>query len=62
VLSITDVKCQASNFTFRNGSRPTGILKGHDAPVSYLCIFSEDGHIYSVSTDKTAKVRNWFIT
>ncbi|XP_077064208.1 cilia- and flagella-associated protein 337 isoform X1 [Siphateles boraxobius] len=39
--------------------RPTGILKGHDAPVSYLCISSEDGHIYSVSTDKTAKI--WHI-
>ncbi|KAG1951866.1 EF-hand calcium-binding domain-containing protein [Pimephales promelas] len=40
-------------------NRPTGILKGHDAPVSYLCISSEDGHIYSVSTDKTAKI--WHI-
>ncbi|XDV32103.1 hypothetical protein PO909_002992 [Leuciscus waleckii] len=40
-------------------NRPTGILKGHDAPVSYLCICSEDGHIYSVSTDKTAKI--WHI-
>ncbi|KAK9962371.1 hypothetical protein ABG768_007741 [Culter alburnus] len=39
--------------------RPTGILKGHNAPVSYLCISSEEGHIYSVSTDKTAKI--WHI-
>uniref|UniRef100_A0A673JCJ9 WD40 repeat domain 95 n=1 Tax=Sinocyclocheilus rhinocerous TaxID=307959 RepID=A0A673JCJ9_9TELE len=36
--------------------KPTGILKGHAAPVSYLCIASEDGHIFSVSTDNTAKL------
>ncbi|XP_050985722.1 WD repeat-containing protein on Y chromosome isoform X1 [Labeo rohita] len=39
--------------------KPTGILKGHAAPVSYLCIASEDGHIFSVSTDNTAKI--WHI-
>ncbi|ROK70867.1 WD repeat-containing protein 49 [Anabarilius grahami] len=39
--------------------RPRGILKGHKAPVSYLCISSEEGHIYSVSKDKTAKI--WHI-
>ncbi|XP_062873393.1 WD repeat-containing protein 64 [Trichomycterus rosablanca] len=36
--------------------RPTGILKGHLAPISYLCISSEDGRIFSVSTDNTAKI------
>ncbi|KAK9966396.1 hypothetical protein ABG768_003508 [Culter alburnus] len=40
-------------------TRPRGILKGHKAPVSYLCISSEEGHIYSVSKDKTAKI--WHI-
>ncbi|KTF76443.1 hypothetical protein cypCar_00039268 [Cyprinus carpio] len=39
--------------------KPTGILKGHTTPVSYLCIASEDGHIFSVSTDNTAKI--WHI-
>ncbi|KAK3531893.1 hypothetical protein QTP70_034402 [Hemibagrus guttatus] len=36
--------------------RPTGILKGHTAPIFYLCISSEDSHIFSVSTDNTAKI------
>ncbi|XP_073779939.1 cilia- and flagella-associated protein 337 isoform X1 [Danio rerio] len=38
---------------------PTGILKGHSAPVAYVCVTSENGHIYSVSTDNTAKI--WHI-
>ncbi|XP_051521458.1 WD repeat-containing protein on Y chromosome [Myxocyprinus asiaticus] len=38
---------------------PRGILKGHNASISYLCIASEDGHIFSVSTDNTAKI--WHI-
>ncbi|XP_058269068.1 WD repeat-containing protein on Y chromosome [Hemibagrus wyckioides] len=36
--------------------RPTGILKGHTAPIFYLCISSEDSRIFSVSTDNTAKI------
>lgn len=39
--------------------RPRGILKGHNAPVSYLCISSEEEHIYSVSTNNIAKI--WHI-
>ncbi|XP_055052839.2 cilia- and flagella-associated protein 337 isoform X1 [Misgurnus anguillicaudatus] len=39
--------------------RPTAILKGHTAPIAYLCIASEDGHIFSVSRDNTAKI--WHI-
>nr|XP_043888085.1 WD repeat-containing protein on Y chromosome isoform X1 [Solea senegalensis] len=36
--------------------KPTGILKGHCAPVVHLCISSEDGHVFSVSIDGTVKV------
>ncbi|XP_027136179.1 WD repeat-containing protein 49 [Larimichthys crocea] len=36
--------------------KPTGILKGHCAPIIYLCIFSEHSQIYSVSTDSTVKI------
>lgn len=36
--------------------KPTGILKGHSAPIAYLSISSEDSQIFSVSTDGTAKV------
>uniref|UniRef100_A0A4W4H8A3 WD40 repeat domain 95 n=1 Tax=Electrophorus electricus TaxID=8005 RepID=A0A4W4H8A3_ELEEL len=37
--------------------RPTGILKGHCAPIVYLCISSDDGRIFSVSADNAARVR-----
>nr|XP_020468764.1 WD repeat-containing protein on Y chromosome-like [Monopterus albus]XP_020468765.1 WD repeat-containing protein on Y chromosome-like [Monopterus albus] len=36
--------------------KPTGILKGHSAPIVYLCISSEDSQIFSVSTDNTVKI------
>uniref|UniRef100_A0A8C4ZBL7 WD40 repeat domain 95 n=1 Tax=Gadus morhua TaxID=8049 RepID=A0A8C4ZBL7_GADMO len=36
--------------------KPTGILKGHAAPIFYLCISSEDGQIFSVSMDTTVKI------
>ncbi|XP_062417638.1 WD repeat-containing protein 49 [Pungitius pungitius] len=36
--------------------RPTGVLKGHSAPVVYLHILSEDSQILSVSTDNTVKI------
>ncbi|KAM9468399.1 cilia- and flagella-associated protein 337 [Clarias gariepinus] len=36
--------------------RPTGVLKGHAAPIFYLCISSEDSRIFSVSTDSTARI------
>ncbi|KAM8904501.1 cilia- and flagella-associated protein 337 [Spinachia spinachia] len=36
--------------------RPTGILKGHSAPIVYLHILSEDSQILSVSTDNTVKI------
>ncbi|XP_053176161.1 WD repeat-containing protein on Y chromosome [Scomber japonicus] len=36
--------------------KPTGILKGHSAPVMYLCISSEDSQIFSVSIDCTVKI------
>ncbi|XP_041796837.1 WD repeat-containing protein on Y chromosome [Chelmon rostratus] len=36
--------------------KPTGILKGHSAPVVYLCIEREDSQIFSVSLDNTVKI------
>uniref|UniRef100_A0A8C9YGJ4 WD40 repeat domain 95 n=1 Tax=Sander lucioperca TaxID=283035 RepID=A0A8C9YGJ4_SANLU len=36
--------------------KPTGILKGHSAPIIYLCIFSEDSQIFSVSIDRSVKI------
>lgn len=46
-------------FFFR---KPTGVLKGHCAPIVYVCIATEDSHIFSVSIDGTAKVIHdfWF--
>ncbi|KAG7243082.1 hypothetical protein INR49_016457 [Caranx melampygus] len=36
--------------------KPTGVLKGHSAPITYLCISSEDSQIFSVSIDSTVKI------
>ncbi|XP_054462388.1 WD repeat-containing protein 64 [Anoplopoma fimbria] len=36
--------------------KPTGILKGHSAPIVYLHILSEDSQIVSVSIDNTVKI------
>ncbi|CAJ1065070.1 WD repeat-containing protein on Y chromosome [Xyrichtys novacula] len=36
--------------------KATGVLKGHSAPIVYLKVSSEDGQIFSVSTDNTVKV------
>ncbi|XP_071353298.1 cilia- and flagella-associated protein 337 isoform X2 [Trachinotus anak] len=36
--------------------KPTGILKGHSAPIIYLYISAEDNQIFSVSTDNTVKI------
>uniref|UniRef100_A0A3B4FYP8 WD40 repeat domain 95 n=1 Tax=Pundamilia nyererei TaxID=303518 RepID=A0A3B4FYP8_9CICH len=36
--------------------KPTGILKGHSAPIISIRISSEDNQIFSVSTDCTVKV------
>ncbi|XP_066517202.1 cilia- and flagella-associated protein 337 isoform X2 [Hoplias malabaricus] len=36
--------------------RPTGILKGHSAPIFYLHISTEDSRIFSVSTDNTVRI------
>lgn len=43
-------------FQFPFFRKPTGILKGHSAPINYLSISSEDSQIFSVSTDVTVKV------
>lgn len=37
-------------------SKPTGLLRGHIAPIFHLFICAEDDRIFSVSTDKTVKV------
>ncbi|XP_023206923.1 WD repeat-containing protein on Y chromosome-like isoform X1 [Xiphophorus maculatus] len=39
--------------------KPTGILKGHSAPIFSLFISSEDGRIFSISRDNTVKI--WHI-
>ncbi|XP_044058809.1 WD repeat-containing protein on Y chromosome [Siniperca chuatsi] len=36
--------------------KPTGILKGHSAPIVYLCILSADSQIFSVSIDGSVKI------
>ncbi|XP_051253152.1 WD repeat-containing protein on Y chromosome isoform X2 [Dicentrarchus labrax] len=36
--------------------KPTGVLKGHSAPIIYLGIFSADSQIFSVSIDRTVKI------
>ncbi|XP_038817832.1 WD repeat-containing protein 49 [Salvelinus namaycush] len=36
--------------------KPTGVLKGHSAPIFYLFISSEENRIFSVSMDNTAKI------
>ncbi|XP_048836649.1 WD repeat-containing protein on Y chromosome isoform X2 [Brienomyrus brachyistius] len=36
--------------------KPTGTLKGHSAPIFYLCISSEDNRIFSVSMDNMVKI------
>uniref|UniRef100_A0A3B4WTK8 WD repeat-containing protein 49-like n=1 Tax=Seriola lalandi dorsalis TaxID=1841481 RepID=A0A3B4WTK8_SERLL len=40
----------------RMWNKPTGVLKGHSAPIIYLCISSEDSQIFSVSIDSTVKI------
>ena len=40
-------------------SKPTGILRGHTAPIFHLFIVHEDDRIFSFSTDKTVKVSSW---
>ncbi|XP_029922283.1 WD repeat-containing protein on Y chromosome [Myripristis murdjan] len=39
--------------------KPTGVLKGHSAPIFYLCISSEDNRLFPVSMDCTVKI--WHI-
>ncbi|XP_050415483.1 WD repeat-containing protein on Y chromosome [Patella vulgata] len=36
--------------------KPTGMLRGHNAPIFYLFIGEEDNRMYSISTDKCIKV------
>ncbi|CAG6000499.1 unnamed protein product [Menidia menidia] len=43
----------------RFSGKPLGVLKGHSAPVLFLCICSEDSQIFSASTDATVKI--WHI-
>ena len=36
--------------------KPTGMLRGHNAPIFYLFIADEENRIFSISTDKCIKV------
>ncbi|KAK3099235.1 hypothetical protein FSP39_001323 [Pinctada imbricata] len=36
--------------------KPTAMLRGHNAPIFYLCIASDENRIFSLSTDKCIKV------
>lgn len=37
-------------------AKPVALLRGHNAPIFYLFISSEEGRIFSISTDKCVKV------
>ncbi|KAJ8028511.1 WD repeat-containing protein on Y chromosome [Holothuria leucospilota] len=37
-------------------SKPTGMLRGHNAPIFSLFIASDENRVYSISQDKTIKV------
>ena len=37
-------------------TKPVGRLRGHNAPVCYLCIVGSEKRLYSVSTDRCIKV------
>lgn len=43
-------------------SKPTGLLRGHTAPIFHLFICPEDDRIFSISTDKTVKVWRFPLT
>lgn len=53
---ISGLPGQMLYFPFSFSRKPTAILRGHCAPISYLCTSSEDSQIFSVSTDNTVKV------
>uniref|UniRef100_UPI00398F589E uncharacterized protein n=1 Tax=Pristiophorus japonicus TaxID=55135 RepID=UPI00398F589E len=36
--------------------KPTGLLRGHCAPIFFLCISTDDDKLFSVSTDNTVKI------
>ena len=36
--------------------KPTGMLRGHTAPIFYLFVAEEEKRIFSISTDKCIKV------
>ena len=37
-------------------SKPTAMLRGHNAPIFYLFIANDENRIFSLSTDKCIKV------
>ena len=41
--------------------KPTGMLRGHNAPIFYLFIAEDENRIFSISTDKCIKVACEFI-
>lgn len=40
-------------------SKPIGILRGHVTPIFYLFVVAEDNRLFSISNDKTIKVRQY---
>ena len=39
--------------------KPTGLLRGHNAPIFYVFIAQDEDRIFSISTDKLVKVGVW---
>lgn len=37
-------------------SKPTAMLRGHNAPIFYLFIANDENRVFSLSTDKCIKV------
>lgn len=40
-------------------SKPTAMLRGHNAPIFYLFIANDENRVFSLSTDKCIKVRTF---
>lgn len=43
-------------------SKPTGMLRGHSAPICYLFIAEEENRVFSISTDRCIRVKIRFVT
>ena len=43
-------------------AKPTGLLRGHNAPIFYVFIAEEEDRIFSLSTDKLLKVKGFTLS